>query len=137
MDEFAFHHEPALGGTGWQQMKSPGAFELLQLAGAANDLPHSIVQELRLAVRPGDEHRLDNRFHVGLVAIRRSEFQIAARLAANTRHHVVSAIFLNRRAGERTLTFGLAFPSDQQEEVLAWAKSSRMGSFCATSASNL
>jgi hypothetical protein len=27
-------------GTGWQQMKSPGAFDLLQLAGAAIDLPH-------------------------------------------------------------------------------------------------
>jgi hypothetical protein len=62
---------------------------------------------------------LDNPFDVGFFAIRRSEFQIAARLAANARHDVVSAVFLNRRAGERTLTLGLTFSSDQQEEVFA------------------
>src|SRR5262249_29130169 len=88
LDEFAFHGETALGGTIGQQMKSSAAFELLQLPRAANDLPHSIVQELRLAVRPGDEYRLDNPFDVGLVAIRRSEFQITARLTADTRHDV-------------------------------------------------
>src|SRR5262245_44837710 len=104
LDEFAFHRETTLGGTSWQQMKNSGAFELLQLTGTANDLPHSIVQELRLAVRPRDEYRLNNPFDVGLVAIRRSEFQITARLAANSRHDVVSAIFLNRRAGEWALT---------------------------------
>src|SRR5215207_4419226 len=118
-DEFTFHHETAVGRTSGLQTKSASAFELLQLAGAANDLPYAVVQELRFAVRAGDEHRLDGPFEVGLAAIRRREFQVAAWFAAHARHDVVGSIFLNGRVGELTLTFGLAFPSDQQEEPLA------------------
>jgi hypothetical protein len=78
LDEFAFHHETAIRGTRKQQTKSSGAFELLQLAGAANYLPHSIVQQLRLAVRPGHEHRMDNPFYVRVL----SEYSIRPGIAS-------------------------------------------------------